>query len=142
MAEESKKDELVVMRLIAEGKTQVKDLADSLGWSPERVEATVEDLKRHEYVESAQTGGDQVLAITERGREHLPQLIGEVMGETREYLDAVSETFRRHMDKVFPKVSLDIDIEEPDTGTEHACNKCGKAFESERGLKVHQGMEH
>ncbi|MFB6265662.1 MAG: hypothetical protein ABEI07_01105 [Candidatus Nanohaloarchaea archaeon] len=142
MSGESKKDELLVMRLIAEGKTQVRDMADSLGWDRKRVEETVEDLKQHEYVETAQEGGVQVLEITERGREHLPQLVGEVMDETRDYLDAVSDTFQRHMDKVFPEVSLDIEIEEPETGMEQKCTKCGKTFESERGLKIHSGMEH
>lgn len=142
MAEESRKDELLVMRLIAEGKTQVKELQDALDWSRERVEDTIEDLQRNEYVEKVQKGSDEVLAITERGRQHLPKLFGEVMGETREFVDAVSGSFQKHMSKVFPKVSVDVTIEEPEGAGEFECDSCGKTFESERGLKIHQGMEH
>ncbi len=139
---ESKKDELLVMRLIGEGKTKVQELQDSLQWSRERVEDTVDDLKDHDYIESVQSGGDQVLAITERGREEVPKLVGEVADETREFLEAVSGSFQEHMSKVFPSVSLDVDIDEPEGAGEHECGTCGKTFESERGLKIHQGMEH
>ncbi|MFB6166903.1 MAG: hypothetical protein ABEJ62_01425 [Candidatus Nanohaloarchaea archaeon] len=140
--EESRKDELLVMRLIAEGKTRMQDLQDNLEWSRERIEDTVNDLKEHEYVESMQKGGDQVLAITERGRDEFPKMMGEVMEETREFMDALSDTFRKHMDKVFPAVSIDVDIEEPEGSGDYECEACGKSFESERGLKIHQGMEH
>lgn len=140
--DESTKDELLVMRLIGEGKTKVQELQESLQWSRERVEDTVDDLKKNEYVESVQSGGDQVLAITERGREEVPKMVGEVAGETREFLEAVSGSFQKHMSKVFPSVSLDVDIEEPEGAGDYECDTCGKAFESERGLKIHQGMEH
>ncbi|MDY6766361.1 MAG: MarR family transcriptional regulator [Candidatus Nanohaloarchaea archaeon] len=138
----SKKDELVVMRLIAEGKDQVRDLQDSLDWSRDRVEETVDDLQDHEYVEKVQDGGDQVLAITERGREHLPKLFGEVMDETREFVEAVSGSFQKHMSKVFPSVSVDVDIDEPEAAGEYECDQCGETFDSERGMKIHAGMEH
>ncbi len=142
MADESKQDELLVMRLIAEGETKAKELADRLGWSQDRLEETLDDLQEHEYVQQAQKGGDRVLAITERGRDEIPRLVGEVMDETREYLDAVSESFRTHMDKVFPRVSLEVEIEEPETGGAFECDACGESFDSERGLKIHEGMEH
>lgn len=139
---ESKKDELLVMRLIGEGKNKVQELQDTLEWSRERVEETVDDLKDHDYVESVQSGGDQVLAITERGREEVPKLVGEVADETREFLEAVSGSFQEHLSKVFPSVSLDISVEEPEAAGEFECSECGKTFTSERGLKIHQGMEH
>ncbi|MDY6769725.1 MAG: C2H2-type zinc finger protein [Candidatus Nanohaloarchaea archaeon] len=141
---ESKKDELVVMRLIAEGKTQVRELQDSLEWSRDRVEQTVDDLMDHEYVEQVQEGGDQVLAITERGRRELPELVGEVMSETREFVDAVTGSFQKHLSRVFPAVSVDVDIEEPEAAEAggHECPTCGKSFDTERGLKIHSGMEH
>lgn len=142
MADESKQDELLVMRLIAEGETRVRELADRLDWNRDRVEATVADLQQHEYVEQMQEGGDQVLAITERGQKHLPQLVGEVMDETRNYLDAVSASFQEHMDKVFPSISLDVEIEEPEGEGAFECASCGESFDSERGLKIHEGMEH
>ncbi|MFB6076822.1 MAG: hypothetical protein ABEK12_01680, partial [Candidatus Nanohaloarchaea archaeon] len=139
---ESRKDELLVMRLIGEGKNRVSDLQETLEWSRERVEDTVSDLQDHDYVEQAQQGGDQVLAITERGREEIPKMIGEVADETREFLEAVSGSFREHMGKVFPSVSLDLDIETPEGEGDYECDACGKTFESERGLKIHEGMEH
>lgn len=140
--ESSTKDELLVMRLIGEGKNKVQDLQDSLQWSRERVEDTVADLRESDYVESAQSGGDQVLAITERGRDEIPKMIGEVADETREFLEAISGSFQEHMSKVFPSVSLDLDVEEPESADEYECDACGKTFDSERGLKIHNGMEH
>ncbi|MDY6768865.1 MAG: hypothetical protein SVW02_02030 [Candidatus Nanohaloarchaea archaeon] len=139
---ESKKDELIVMRMITEGKNQMRELQDDLGWRRERLEDTVDDLKDHDYVEQVQKGGDQVLAITERGRDHLPKLLGEVMDETREFVEAVTGSFQKHMSKVFPSVAVDVDIEAPESTEEFECDQCGETFDSERGMKIHAGMEH
>lgn len=130
------------MNAIAMGKTQVRELQESLDWSRERVEENLDDLKDHEYVETVQQGGDRVLAITERGKRHFPEMLGEMMEETRAFVDSVSTTFQEHMDKVFPSVSVDVEIEEPESAGEHTCSACGETFDSERGLKIHQGMEH
>lgn len=140
--DESTKDKLLVMRMIEEGKTRVKDLQETLDWSRERVEETVEDLRDHDYVESIQEGGDQVLAITERGRDEIPKLLGEVADETRSFLESVSGSFQEHMSKVFPSVSLDVEVESPESAGEYECSKCGETFDSEQGLKIHKGMQH
>lgn len=115
MAEESKKrDELVVMRLISEGKNRVSDLTETLDWTRDRVEETLEDLRENEYVERVQEGGDQVLRVTDQGVKEVPKLARDVAEDTREFVDSVLGSFQKHFSKVFPKVTVDVNVEKDD----------------------------
>lgn len=141
--EESKKDELLVMRLIGEGKNRMKDLRKSLKWSQERLEETIDHLQKGEYIKVAQKTGDRVLKITERGRKELPKLLGEVAKESREFIETFSDSFEKIFNNVFPNVSVDVNIEETEGEQEsYTCKKCGQEFSSERALEIHKGSEH
>lgn len=109
-----KKDKLLVMRMIEEGQNRVKDIQETLDWTRERAEETVEDLRESEYVEYAQKGQEEALKITERGREELPEMVREVADETRDFLDSVTNTFSKHLGKVFPKVDINVTVNKPD----------------------------
>lgn len=111
MANESKKrDELVVMRLIGEGKNRVADLTETLDWTRDRVEDTVDDLKEHEYVKQVSDGGDKVLKITDQGVKEVPRLARDVADDTREFVDSVMDTFQKHFNNVVPDVTVDINV--------------------------------
>lgn len=110
----SKRDELLVMRLISEGKNRVKDLTETLGWTRDRVEETVDQLKDNDYVKQVSEGGDRVLEVTDRGVKEVPKLARDVADDTREFVDSVMDTFQKHFNKVFPRVTIDINVEKPD----------------------------
>lgn len=140
---ESKKDELLVMKLVGEGINKLKQLQKRLKWSQERVEKTIETLRKNEYVKTAGETGEEVIKITDRGRKELPKLMGEVIKESRDFIGSVSDSFQKHFYNVFPKIKINIEIEEP-KGEEkpHVCKKCGQEFETEHALEIHQGSEH
>lgn len=141
--EEPKKDELLVLRLLGEGINRIKELQERLEWSQERVEKTIKILRKNKYVKVAEETGDEVIKITDRGRKEIPKLLGEVIKESREFVESVSDSFQEHFYKIFPKVKINIEIEEPEGKEEpHTCKKCGQEFESERALEIHQGSEH
>lgn len=115
MAKKSKKrDELIVMRLISEGKDRVGDLSETLDWTRDRVEETVDDLKANKYVKQASDGGDQVLKVTDKGVKEVPRLARDVADDTREFVDSVLGTFHKHFNKVFPSYDVDINIRKKD----------------------------
>lgn len=113
-AGDGKRDKLAVMRLIEEGKTRVGELSETLDWTRDRVEETVEDLKANKYVKQVSDGGDQVLKVTDQGVNQIPKLAQDVANDTREFVDSVMGTFQKHVNKVFPKVSIDINVENDD----------------------------
>lgn len=110
------RDRLHVMSLIGAGRNQVDELMDALDWTRDRVEETVDDLSDHDYVKRVQDGSDQILEITDRGRDEVPKLMQDVADDTREFFESVADTFQKHFDRVFPKVrvNVDVDVEEPD----------------------------
>ncbi len=115
MADDSKKrDELVVMRLIGEGKNRVNDLTETLDWTRDRVEETVDDLREHDYVQQVQDGGDKVLKVTDRGVKEVPRLARDVADDTREFVDSVMSTFQKHFSNVLPNVTIDVNVEKDD----------------------------
>ncbi len=146
MAEEkeTKKDELLVLRLIGEGINRIKEIQERLEWSRERVEKTVELLRKNEYVQNAEKASDRVLQITARGQKELPKLMGEVIQESRKFINSVSKTFEKRFSKIFPKIDIEVKIDEgeEESGETYTCKKCGQNFESERALELHQGSEH
>lgn len=109
--EESKKDELLVLRLIGEGIDKTKDIQEKLEWSRERVEKTIKSLRKNEYIQTAKKAGDQALEITKRGQKELPKLMEEVIQESQEFINSVSKTFERRFSKIFPQVDIEVNIE-------------------------------
>lgn len=115
MAKESKKrDELIVMRLIGEGKNRVGELTETLDWTRDRVEETVDGLKENKYVKQVSDGGDQMLKVTDKGVKEVPRLAKDVADDTREFVDSVLGTFHKHFSKVFPSYSVDLNIRKKD----------------------------
>lgn len=115
MAEDSKKrDELVVMRLIGEGKNRVTELTETLDWGRDRVEETVDDLRENEYIKQASEGGDRVLEITDQGVKEVPRLARDVADDTRDFVDSVMDTFHQHFTEIFPKYTIDINVHKED----------------------------
>lgn len=112
--DESKRDELVVMRLIGEGKNRMEELNNSLDWTRDRVERTVDDLKEHRYVKTVSDGGDQVFKVTEKGVNEIPKLARDVADDTREFVDNVLDTFRTHFDRVVPDIDIDVTVRNTD----------------------------
>ncbi len=43
-------------------------------------------------------------------------VVQDVVDDTRRFVESVTDTFRSHLGKVFPKVNVDVDVEveEPD----------------------------
>ncbi len=113
-SKDSKRDELVVMRMISEGKDRIGEITESLGWKRGRVEETVEDLKENKYVKQVQDGGDQVLKVTDRGVREVPKLARDVAEDTREFVDSVMGSFQKHVNRVMPNVTVDVNVEQED----------------------------
>lgn len=109
-----KRDELVVMRLISDGKNKVKDLTESLDWTRERVENTVDELQENKYVKRASEGGEDVLKITDQGVREVPKLARDVADDTREFVESVMSDFHKHFSKVVPQYIVDINIRKKD----------------------------
>lgn len=142
--EEAKKDELLVLRLIGEGIDRIKEIQKRLEWSRDRVEKTVDILRKNDYIQNVEKAGDRALEITSRGQKELPKLMGEVIQESREFIDSVSKTFEKRFSKILPKIDIEVKIDEGEEEEEdtHSCEKCGQEFESESALEVHKGSEH
>lgn len=111
---QSKRDELRIMKLINEGKDRVGELDDSLDWTRDRIEDTLEDLKSSKYVKSVSEGGDEVLKITDRGMNQIPKLLNDVAEDTRDFVDSVAASFQKRVNKVLPKVELDVTVKDPE----------------------------
>lgn len=109
-----KKDKLLVMRLIEEGQNRVNDLQETLDWTRDRVEETVEDLRDSDYVEYAQKGQEEALKLTERGREEIPALVRDVADETRDFLESVTNTFSKHLGNMLPDIDIDVTVNKED----------------------------
>lgn len=112
--DDSKRDELIVMRLIGEGKDRIDELNETLDWTRDRVEETVDDLKENKYVKRVSDGGDQVLTVTDEGLSQVPKLAQEVADDTREFVDSVIGTFQKHFDKALPQIEIDVNVEGSD----------------------------
>lgn len=113
-SDDKKRDELVVMRMIDEGKNRVKDLTETLDWTRDRVEETVDNLQANDYVKKVSDSGDQVLEITDQGVREVPRLARDVADDTRKFVESVMDTFQRHAEKVFPRVTIDVNVEDND----------------------------
>lgn len=110
-SKDSKRDELIVMRMIGEGKDRVNEIAETLDWTRDRVEDTVDDLREHKYVKQVQDGGDQVLKVTDRGVREVPKMARDVADDTRQFVDNVMGSFQKHFSSVLPNVTVDVNVE-------------------------------
>ncbi len=142
--EETKKDELLVLRLVGEGIERMNEIQKRLEWSRERVENTVETLRENNYIETVEKAGERVLEITSKGQEELPKLMGEVIQESREFINSVSKTFEKRFSKILPEIDIEVNVgeEEGETEETYTCEKCDEEFESEEALGIHKGSEH
>ncbi len=113
-SDDSKRDKLKVMRMIGEGKNRIGELAETLDWTRDRVEETVDDLKENKYVKQATEGGDQVLEITDRGVREVPEMARDVANDTRDFVDNVMGSFQKHFNRVTPNVTVDVNVDKSD----------------------------
>lgn len=142
--EETKKDELLVLRLIEEGIERMSEIQKRLQWSQERVENTVETLRENNYIETAEKAGERALEITAQGQKEIPKLMREVLKESREFIKSVSETFEKRASKILPEIDIEVNVGEEgeETVETYTCEKCDEEFESEEALGIHKGSEH
>lgn len=109
-----KRDELIVMRMIGEGKNRVNELTETLDWTRDRVERTVNDLKENRYVKTVSDSGDQALTVTDQGINEIPKLARDVADDTRQFIDNVMGSVQQHFNKVLPSVTVDVNVEKDD----------------------------
>lgn len=102
-----KKQEVMIMEMISEGKKTVTDLADSLGMQPDMVKDRLNELMEKEYIqENVESGKDKVYTLTERGQKEIPALVRDVLEETQDFVDGVRGSFEKHLGPLLPKVDI------------------------------------
>jgi predicted ArsR family transcriptional regulator len=102
-----KKQEVMIMEMISEGKKTVTDLADSLGMQPDKVKARLNELIEKDYIqENVESGKDKVYTLTERGQKEIPALVRDVLEETQDFVDGVRGSFEKHLGPLLPKIDI------------------------------------
>lgn len=106
---DEKRDELIVMEMIHNGKKTVDELVDSLGWDESRVKERLDELKEKDYVKkNVEASRDAFYTLTERGQKELPELVTDLVEETKEFVDGVRGSFEKHLGPLLPKVDVEF----------------------------------
>lgn len=104
---EKKKEEVILLEMISEGRKSVEQMMDDLDWDESRVKKRLDELVDKDYLKrNVESGKKTIYELTEPGREHIPELVEEVVEETRDWVDNVRGSFEKHLGAMLPEVDV------------------------------------
>lgn len=104
---EKKKEEVVLLKMVKDGRKSVEEMVDSLDWEESRIKKRLDDLVDKDYLqENVESGKETIYELTEPGREHIPKLVNEVVEETRDWVDSVKGSVEKHIGPLLPDVEV------------------------------------
>ncbi|MDY6778373.1 MAG: winged helix DNA-binding protein [Candidatus Nanohaloarchaea archaeon] len=105
---EEKKEELVLLELINEGKRSLNEMKDELNWEDSRIKERLDDLMEKDYIsENVKSGKKTFYEITERGQEEIPALVEDVVEETQSFVKGVRSSFEKHIGPLLPRIDVE-----------------------------------
>ncbi|MDY6771053.1 MAG: winged helix-turn-helix transcriptional regulator [Candidatus Nanohaloarchaea archaeon] len=116
---EKKREQVVLLEMIDNGKQSVQELVDSVDWSESRVRERLDDLVDEDYIrKNVESSKKTIYEITEPGREHIPKLVDEVVEETRDWVEGVRGSVEKHVGALLPEVEVTWPKDKEEKGDE------------------------
>ncbi len=105
---EDKKVDLKIMKVLKDKDRDLDDIARELDKSKHVVENRIEELMEKEWVQKqVDSGKDAYYKITEVGEEVVVPLMKDIVEETKDYIEDVSEAFKNRVGPRLPKISVE-----------------------------------